>query len=69
MKKFMKWFIKDSSVKWVVLLSVLFLILMLVSGEMLGAAFVGVVLFVSLIGVATSWANLLKLEKEGKVKL
>ena len=69
MKKFMKWFIVDSTIKWVVLTMVIFLTMMLVSGEMLGAAFVGVVLFVSLVGVVTSWVNLLKLEKEGKVKL
>lgn len=69
MRKFMKWFIVDSSIKWAVLAILSLLILMLVSGEMLGVAFFGVVLFVAFIGVATSWANLVKLEKEGKIKL
>lgn len=69
MKKFFKWFIVDSGIKWVVLALTIFLLMMLANGEMLGVAFGCVVLFVSFIGVATSWANLLRLEKEGKVKL
>lgn len=71
MKKFLKWFIIDSNVKWSLLLELIFLSIMIYNnnGEMLGIIFGCVVVFVTLIGVAKFWLNLLKMEKEGKVKL
>lgn len=69
MKKFMKWFLMDSNVKWVVLAGLVFLSIMIYNGEMVGICAAIFVLLFTFVGVGKSWWDLKQLEKEGKIKL